>query len=1444
MSGTGSPPERRGWRPPPLGVLLLAALTYLPALTAKPGRMPTDTKLYLYLDPGRLIADAPFTWDTRQFAGWVPHQTIAYLWPSGPWFWTFDQLGVPDWVAHRLWIGTLLFLGGLGARWAARQLGMASTPAAVAGVVYCLSPYLLPYVSRTSVMLLPWMGLGWLVGLTVRATVRTRWRDVGLFGLVVLTIGAVNATALALVAPAPVLWLLHAAWQQSITWRTAVMTALKLGGISVVVSLWWMVMLVVQGRHGADVLAFSETLEAVSLTSTSTETLRGLGYWLFYVRDPYAFTTTAAIDHLGSTRVILAGYLLTALCLLGLALVRWSQRRFAAWLVVAGIVLAVGVHPIDQPAPLMAPLRDSALGLALRSSTRALPLSVLGLALGAASLVTLAGRVRVRGRGLGTVAAAGVVVVTLIGIPAATSGGYVDPALERDQDVPAAWDEAVAALDAGSTEHRVMQLPGSEFGAFRWGYTVDPPLPGLTDKPLVTRDLLPLGSPGAMDLLYALDNRFQAGTLEPGAIAPVARFLGVDTIWVANDLAFDRFRTPRPELVAAMFATEPDGLGSPVPHGDPAVNVPDIAMLDEQELSSGLIGTPLAPVELVPVDDPQPIVRTGTQVVVLVGSGDGIVDAAAAGLLRGDEVVVYAADLDTIVAAPVDRAVPNGALLVVTDSNRDRAAQWRGSQDVTGMTESGGAVRDVLREDSSDQRLAVFADVDADEQTVALLDGGLAVRATGYGEPFALRPEDRPAMAVDGDPATAWRVADRSDPVGERIELSTTDGTLTLLQQQLPDATRRIAEVRIDAGRAPDPTSSQVIVLDDRSLTAPGQPVEVPAGEPVSITITRIAAVPTGTDTGPSAVGFAELGPVATETVRLPVRGIDSVTSSRPVAVVMTRDRVRATNRWRHDPEPRLDRTFELPVERTFDVAVTLRRDDRAPDALLDDLAVASGVARPQATSTRRLTGVPAARGSAAVDGDPLTAWTTPFGEAVGSALTIELAAPANGPLTLVQSIDPRTSPITEIAITSGAGEWIVAVPAPDATGASTVALPAPLAPGPVTLTITAVESRTTVDRRWAETVQLPASISEIGGLEVATRPVADASPVGCRSDLLMVDGTPVGVRVDTDHLERLAAGETVESELCTPDGTTLDLDPGVHRFRTAPGATTGIHVDRLVLRSGEARVAEPVAEPTVERTRSTRTVTVAPCPTGCWLVLGEGYNPAWEAQTISDTTVTPPVAPVQVAGGFNGWWLSPSETARTVELRWTPQRGLDLALGIALLGVVACVILALVDRRVRPTALPVAPPDDGIEPATDRPRQAVAAAAVLVVAAGLAIAPVWALVALVPAAVIVATRRSSSAALAASVTVGVLGLMVAWRQYRERFLPDAAWPGRFDDLHRPGVFVVVLLLAGTWIDRTAATRPRDADGPDDRTGVDALDDVDGSGPDQDTAAVTTDPAR
>ena len=332
-------------------------------------------------------------------------------------------------------------------------------------------------------------------------------------------------------------------------------------------SLWWLAMLSVQGRYGADVLAYSETLEAVSLTSTSTETLRGMGYWLFYVRDPVGFTTSAAEAYMASGRYVVTSFALTGLGLAGLAFTRFRARRFAVLLVIAGIVLAVGVHPIDDPSLLMSPFAESSrssLVLALRSSTRALPMAVLGLALGTGALVAATARRLPASSSMWWLGAA-VTALAAANLPAAWNGGFVDPVLSRDQDPPDAWTAAAAELDALPAGFRVMQLPGAEFGAFRWGYTVDPPLPGLTERPFVSRDLLPLGSAPAMDLLYALDDRFQTGIAEPASVAPIARLFGVDTIWAPNDIWYDRFRSPRPELTAALLAAGAAvGLADPI----------------------------------------------------------------------------------------------------------------------------------------------------------------------------------------------------------------------------------------------------------------------------------------------------------------------------------------------------------------------------------------------------------------------------------------------------------------------------------------------------------------------------------------------------------------------------------------------------------------------------------------------------------------------------------------------------------------------------------------------------------------------------------------------------------------------------------------------------------------------------------------------------------------
>ena len=89
------------------------------------------------------------------------------------------------------------------------------------------------------------------------------------------------------------------------TARRALVAAARIGVLSIGTSLWWLVMLWIQGRKGADVLAYSESLEDVSRTSTSTEVWRGLGYWLTYVRDPFAPTTTAGADYMTATGNVL-----------------------------------------------------------------------------------------------------------------------------------------------------------------------------------------------------------------------------------------------------------------------------------------------------------------------------------------------------------------------------------------------------------------------------------------------------------------------------------------------------------------------------------------------------------------------------------------------------------------------------------------------------------------------------------------------------------------------------------------------------------------------------------------------------------------------------------------------------------------------------------------------------------------------------------------------------------------------------------------------------------------------------------------------------------------------------------------------------------------------------------------------------------------------------------
>ncbi len=65
---------------------------------------------------------------------------------------------------------------------------------------------------------------------------------------------------------------------------------------------------------------------------------------------------------------------------------------------------------------------------------------------------------------------------------------------------------------------RILEIPGSDFAAYRWGDLIEPLTPGLTDRPYVARETLPSGSAASVNLLVALDHRLhQDDTFEPDA---------------------------------------------------------------------------------------------------------------------------------------------------------------------------------------------------------------------------------------------------------------------------------------------------------------------------------------------------------------------------------------------------------------------------------------------------------------------------------------------------------------------------------------------------------------------------------------------------------------------------------------------------------------------------------------------------------------------------------------------------------------------------------------------------------------------------------------------------------------------------------------------------------------------------------------------------------------
>ncbi|MCU0269274.1 MAG: alpha-(1-_3)-arabinofuranosyltransferase [Acidimicrobiales bacterium] len=1437
--------RRRDW----LTVVVPAVVAYVPLLLTQPGQVGADTKTYLYLDPAALLRDAAWMWDSQIGLGTVTHQNIGYLFPMGPFYLVLDRLGLPDWTSQRLWLGTVLFAAGMGVRYLLHVLGWGREGARrggllVAVLAYMLSPYLLNYEARISVILLPWAALGWLVALTAQSVRHGGWRYPAWFAFVVLLVGGINATALIMIGWGPALMIVHQVWlERSATVRQALAATGRIVVLSLLTSLWWIAGLWAEGRYGLPVIRYTETYRTVAEVSNAPEVLRGLGYWFFYGSDKLGPWIEPSVEYTNRTLVLALSYGLVVAALVAAAFVRWRYRPFFLAILATGALTAVAAHPWDAPSllgSLFKAFTRTDAGLSLRSTPRAGPLVVL------ATSVLLGVGIDALGRRLprlGVPLAALTTLLVLANLSPLWTGTMVAENLRRDEALPPAWEEAVAALDAGDHGTRIWEIPGSDFASYRWGNTVDPITPGLTERPYVARELFAWGSPQSADLLNAIDRRIQEDTLDPEALVPVAQLLGVGDVVVRADLAYERYRTPRPRLLWDLIRRTP-GLADPRGFGDGTPNVapPELPLLDEVEQATPRDLEHPPQVGIFPLEDPYPIIRatTASEPLLLAGNGEGIVDAAAVGLVNPEQPIFSSAWF-TPEDATFDTVYDAGADLVLTDTNRKQGRRWGTLRENTGYTERAG--EEPLEFDPTDQRLEVFPETGDDVHTVSIQQArpglvGATVSATSYGNLITFTADDRAANALDGDPDTAWRAGAGDDVTGKRIivELDepVTIDHLDLLQVLRLDRNRWITRARIHL----DDTSFDV-ELTDASRAVPGQTVEFPerSVQRVEVEVLDTSAGRRVDYAGLSSVGFAEIGIPGVgieEVIRMPTDLLDRAGTSSAdhrLAVVATRLRSNPAEPVRLDAEPSLVRLFELPTARTFSWSGDARLSASVPGPTIDTLlglpdATEGGVT---ADADATLPGDLRARASAAIDGDPDTAWSPGYLGQEGHWLQFTASRPvtfdrldlrivADGrhslPTVLGLEVDGERAATLEIPP-------VTEVPVAGSTVSVPLELPTPLTGTAIGLVVEQVDERRTRDWFGGGVVALPVGIAEVGieGLELAA-PTGELD-TGCRSDLVSVDGTALPVRITgtvDDALDRRAL--TVSA--CGPDAPLgTGLGPGDHTLRTAPGADTGLDIDRLLLASDRGGTPRPPTElptevppapPSVvtDQGRVTATVEVR-SDEAFWLVLGQSWSDGWVASVDGRDLGTP----VLVNGYANGWYVeSPGDGAVTVSLRWAPQRVVWAAIGASAVGFVLCLVLMVVGTRHRRDPDPAPPTPSAPElpewrwpwqeptVATIGRRSAVTAAVGLGLFTALNLPTHWAVPLLaVPlgAGLWVVLRRSPAASWPAVVGAGALITAAAYivvQQLRQRYAPDFSWPTRFDRVHVLGLVTVFCAAA------------------------------------------------
>ena len=306
--------------------LLFATLASLATVTSALGQLVRDNRFEQFANPARRVAKTLSIWDGSRGLGRVRED----FWPgtTGP-LAVLRGLGLSTVLSQKLWHALVLVILGAGTvavlRLLRPRIGIEHvlTGLAVMFGAYSVS-FLVPSNLSFQVALAPWM----VVALWRGVTEDRPWRWAAVFALVVFLAGNTDVPGLiySMIPLLPVSIYLVVV-ERKVRVRDLVGWLVRAGLLCLLISAASLAKTSISAANFDQRLAETESPRVSSVTSSWSESFRGLGNWLSYFRQSGAMQKPQGEPYFTNPLVILATFVPPIVAAMVLWRSRWRARR-------------------------------------------------------------------------------------------------------------------------------------------------------------------------------------------------------------------------------------------------------------------------------------------------------------------------------------------------------------------------------------------------------------------------------------------------------------------------------------------------------------------------------------------------------------------------------------------------------------------------------------------------------------------------------------------------------------------------------------------------------------------------------------------------------------------------------------------------------------------------------------------------------------------------------------------------------------------------------------------------------------------------------------------------------------------------------------------------------------------------------------------------------------